>query len=66
MDVKVTWDQETDFVGLAESGFPVKMSSASGPERGVGPVEAVDNWMNTLYHRLGLLDPNLQRIGFGV
>lgn len=33
--------------------------------QGVVPVEAIDNWMNTLYHRLGLLDPNLQRIGFG-
>ena len=39
MDVKVTWDQEMQFVGLAESGFPVKMSSPSGPDRGVGPVE---------------------------
>ena len=39
MDVKVTWDRETQFVGLAESGFPVRMSSDSGPDRGVGPVE---------------------------
>jgi hypothetical protein len=33
--------------------------------QGVTPLEAVDNWMRTLYHRLGLLDPNLKRIGFG-
>lgn len=39
MDVKVTWDQEMDFVGLGGSGFPVKMSNSSGPDRGVGPVE---------------------------
>ena len=39
MDAKVTWDQNLAFVGLAESGFPVKMSSRSGPELGVGPVE---------------------------
>jgi hypothetical protein len=33
--------------------------------QGVAPTEAIDNWMNTLYHRLGLLDPNLYEIGFG-
>ncbi len=33
--------------------------------QGVGPVEAIDKWFQTLYHRIGLLDPNLQRIGFG-
>lgn len=33
--------------------------------QGVGPVAAIDKWFQTLYHRLGLLDPNLQRIGWG-
>jgi hypothetical protein len=33
--------------------------------QGVGPVAAIDKWFQTLYHRLGLLDPNLQRIGLG-
>jgi hypothetical protein len=33
--------------------------------QGVGPVEAIDNWMNTFYHRVGLFDPNLLRVGFG-
>lgn len=33
---------------------------------GVGPVEAVDNWFRTLYHRLGMLDPNLTKVGFGL
>lgn len=33
---------------------------------GVGPGEAVDNWFRTFYHRLGMLDPNLSRVGFGM
>lgn len=39
MDAKVTWDKDRRFVGLADSGFPVRMSSPSGPDVGVGPVE---------------------------
>jgi putative redox protein len=39
VDAKVTWDKDLRFVGLADSGFPVRMSSPSGPEVGVGPVE---------------------------
>ncbi|HET6846178.1 MAG TPA: OsmC family protein [Anaerolineales bacterium] len=39
MDAKVTWDQGLVFTGVAESGFPVRMSSPSGPDLGVGPVE---------------------------
>lgn len=39
MDAKVTWDKDLAFTGIAESGFPVKLSSPSGPELGVGPVE---------------------------
>lgn len=33
--------------------------------QGVTPVEAIDDWMRTFYHRLGLLDPNLHYVGFG-
>ncbi len=29
------------------------------------PVESVDGWMATLYHRVPLLDPRLKRIGYG-
>src|SRR5262249_606661 len=29
------------------------------------PLEAVDAWMATLFHRLPILDPALQKIGFG-
>jgi putative redox protein len=39
VDVKVTWEQDLAFIGMAESGFPVRMSSPSGPDLGVGPVE---------------------------
>jgi putative redox protein len=39
VDAKVTWDHDLEFVGMAESGFPVRMSSTSGPDAGAGPVE---------------------------
>jgi putative redox protein len=39
VDAKVSWERDQVFVGLAESGFPIKMSSPSGPESGAGPVE---------------------------
>lgn len=39
MDAKITWDKELSFIGMAESGYPVRMSSPSGPEAGAGPVE---------------------------
>ncbi len=29
------------------------------------PLESVDGWLATLYHRIPLLDPNLRRIGYG-
>ena len=32
---------------------------------GVTAEEAVGNWMNTFYHRLGLMNPNLKSVGFG-
>ncbi|MEZ5337817.1 MAG: CAP domain-containing protein [bacterium] len=32
---------------------------------GVAPVESVDRWMRTFYHRLGLLDPNMHYVGYG-
>lgn len=39
MDATVAWDRELKFVGTADSGYPVRMDSQSGPESGVGPVE---------------------------
>ncbi len=41
MNAKVTWQKELQFVGVADSGFPVKLDSHSGPETGVGPMEMV-------------------------
>lgn len=29
------------------------------------PIDSVDGWMATLYHRIPLLDPRLKRIGYG-
>ena len=41
MNAKVTWQKELQFVGMADSGFPIKIDSHSGPDTGVGPVEMV-------------------------
>ena len=41
MEAKVTWQKEMQFVGMAESGFPVKMDGHSGPETGASPMELV-------------------------
>ena len=29
------------------------------------PVDSIDGWMATLYHRIPLLDPHLKRLGYG-
>jgi putative redox protein len=39
MEAKVTWEKDLMFVGVADSGYAVRMDSKSGPETGVGPVE---------------------------
>ena len=41
MEAKVTWQNELSFVGVADSGFEIKLDSHSGPQTGVGPVEMV-------------------------
>ena len=41
MKAKVTWQKELQFVGMADSGFPIKLDSHSSPETGVGPLEMV-------------------------
>jgi len=41
MQAKVTWQKELQFIGIADSGFPVKLDSHSSPETGVGPLEMV-------------------------
>lgn len=39
MDATVTWDQDLQFVGVSDSGFPVRMDSKSSSQTGAGPVE---------------------------
>jgi putative redox protein len=39
LDARVTWDRELQFVGVADSGYPVRMDSHSTAETGAGPVE---------------------------
>lgn len=41
MKAKVTWQKELQFIGMADSGFPVKLDSHSSPETGVSPMEMV-------------------------
>jgi hypothetical protein len=56
-------DEDQSRPGFTYSGALAAQNSVIF--QGVGPVEAIDKWFQTLYHRIGLLDPNLQRIGFG-
>lgn len=41
MDAKVTWEKELQFVGVAGSGFAIRMDSHASPETGASPVEMV-------------------------
>jgi putative redox protein len=41
MKANVTWQKELQFVGMADSGFPIKLDSHSSPETGMGPLEMV-------------------------
>lgn len=56
-------DEDPSRPGFTYSGTLAAQNSVIF--QGVGPVEAIDKWFQTLYHRIGLLDPSLQRIGFG-
>ncbi len=41
MDAKVSWEKDLQFVGVANSGFEVRMDSHPSPETGTSPVEMV-------------------------
>lgn len=41
MEAKVSWQKDLNFVGVADSGYQVKLASHSGPEEGVSPVEMI-------------------------
>ena len=41
MDAKVSWEKDLQFIGVANSGFEVRMDSHPSPETGASPVEMV-------------------------
>ncbi len=41
MEAKVSWEKDLQFVGVSDSGFPVRMDSHPSAETGVSPVEMV-------------------------
>ena len=51
-------------VGLANTTRPAAIACSSGSKYSLG--NAVDLWINSLYHRLPLLHPGLMRIGAAV
>jgi hypothetical protein len=51
--------------GLGYTAAGAKAGQNSVIYEGVTATQAVTNWMQTLYHRLGMMDPNLKRVGFG-
>jgi uncharacterized protein YkwD len=60
-------------LGIHEQDKRLPGATPEGAKAGKGsviaiisdPVESVDGWMATLYHRVPLLDPRLKRIGYG-
>jgi uncharacterized protein YkwD len=57
-------DEDLTLPGASKEGRAAGKASviATGDYR---PTDAVDDWMATLYHRMHILEPNLQSIGFG-
>lgn len=55
--------QSNSMPGFTEQGYHAGLNSVI--YEGVTAVTAIDNWMQTFYHRLGLMDPNLTHVGFG-
>src|SRR5512140_2943422 len=41
MEAKVTWEKDLQFVGVANSGFAIRMDSHASAETGASPVEMV-------------------------
>jgi hypothetical protein len=56
--------ENPEYPGYSEGGLAAANSSVIAFNQ--GPANAVDAWMATLYHRLPLMRPNLQRIGAAV
>jgi uncharacterized protein YkwD len=56
-------DEDLQLPGASEEG----QKAGKASDIGIGdyePIDSVDAWMATLYHRVPILEPNLQRIGF--
>ena len=56
-------DEDPKLPGFSEEGRVAGKAS----DIGIGdydPLDAVDGWMGTLYHRIPILEPNLKTIGF--
>jgi uncharacterized protein YkwD len=57
-------DENLDLPGASEEGR--RAGRASNIAMGdFEPIDGVDAWMATLYHRVPILEPNLKTIGFG-
>jgi uncharacterized protein YkwD len=55
--------QDSDLPGASPEG--ARAAKASVIAIVLDPQTCVENWMATLYHRIPILTPNLERIGFG-
>jgi uncharacterized protein YkwD len=57
-------DEDEKLPGFSEEG----RAAGKASDLGIGdiePIDSVDAWMATLYHRVPILEPNLKTIGFG-
>jgi uncharacterized protein YkwD len=57
-------DEDPNLPGFSEEGRKAGKASdiAIGDH---GPLDGIDAWMATLYHRVPLLEPNLKAVGYG-
>jgi len=58
-------EEYPDKPGFTTAGSRAGLNSVIDPGA-KGPLEAIDTWMSTFYHRLPLLEPGLLRVGWGI
>jgi uncharacterized protein YkwD len=63
VDPMARHDEDPTFAAFSPEGLRAARSSALAPHWFGGPAEAVDAWMHSLYHRISLLHPRLERGG---
>jgi hypothetical protein len=56
-------DEDPQLPGYTEDGK--KAAKSSDISFGHPPLAAIDCWMNSLFHRIPIIDPNLKKVGFG-